>query len=198
MRSAERVRIDHDALASYPLDPLGAPDTLSVSPEASGRTESSLTEADVVLVLALDAINFGSGYHDVVRKRAGMSGAVTMATSLSEYESTTGPLTADRLTTIGPEDCSQIFGQLADDTSGEKTEARRELMGLFAEALNQLGSFLRDRGSQTPGHSTSGRRSRQPTWPAARVRAKRAEPSCSTISTGSRRSPTTWSRTSFG
>lgn len=93
-------------------------------------------EAKATLVFALDAINFGSGYHDIVRKRPGLSGAVTMATSLSEYVERTGPLTGPRLRRITVEDCSQIFGQELDDG------ALTELMERFAMALNDLGHWL--------------------------------------------------------
>ncbi len=92
--------------------------------------------AEATLTFALDAINFGSGYHDVVRKRPGRSGAQTMADSLIEYVSWTGHLGPDRLQGMTIDDCSQIFGQELDGGALE------ELMSLFAAALNDLGEWL--------------------------------------------------------
>ncbi len=95
------------------------------------------TEVDeLTLTLALDAINFGSGWHDVVRKRPGCSGSQTMSRSLEDYISWTGPLDPTRLRRITSADCSQIFGQ---DLDGG---AQEELMALFATALVDLGEWL--------------------------------------------------------
>lgn len=93
-------------------------------------------EAEATLTFALDAINFGSGYHDVVRKRPGRSGAQTMSDALVEYTSWTGPLGPDRLQQFTVADCSQIFGQELDGGTLE------ELMSLFRTALNDLGEWL--------------------------------------------------------
>lgn len=91
-------------------------------------------------ILAGDAINFGSGYHDVVRKEPGLSGARTMQARLRRYLDATGPLDTGRLRAITPVDCSQIFGQELDGGALE------ELMGLFASALNDLGHFVEANG----------------------------------------------------
>lgn len=97
-------------------------------------------EATLVLVLALASINFGSGYHDVVRKRPGMSGARTMAAALRDYVAATGPLSPTRLRLLTALDCSQVFGQELDDGALE------ELMSRFATGLVDLGIFLDDHG----------------------------------------------------
>ncbi len=91
-------------------------------------------------VLAADAINFGSGYHDVVRKLPGLSGARTMHTHLNRYVDATGPLTDQRLMALTPTDCSQIFGQELDGGALE------ELITRFAMAFNDLGRFVYERG----------------------------------------------------
>lgn len=133
------LTIDDDALRDFAA-------TLELPRQASApsigaalsRTEP-LTEAEVAeatLTFALDAINFGSGFHDVVRKRPGRSGAQTMADSLVDYISWTGPLGPDRLQHFTIDDCSQIFGQELDDGALE------ELMSLFTTALNDLGEWL--------------------------------------------------------
>lgn len=87
-------------------------------------------------VIAGNAVNFGSGYHDVVRKEPGLSGARTMQMRLHRYLDRTGPLDAQRLRSITPVDCSQIFGQELDGGALE------ELMVRFASALNDLGRFV--------------------------------------------------------
>lgn len=140
---AEFVRIDDAGLRSFG-ESLGRPD--SEHGEMPGRS------ADPTLVFALDAINFGSGYHDIVRKRPGLSGARTMAASLTDYVSWTGPLTPERLQRITAADCSQIFGQELDDGSLE------ELMRSFASSLQALGFWLEERGG-TEGAIASADRS---------------------------------------
>ena len=97
-------------------------------------------ESEAVQSLALNAINFGSGYHDIVRKEPGMSGARTMMFRLVRYVEGSGPLHADRLRRITLEDCSQIFGQELD---GDATE---QLMARFTTALNDRGTFLDQNG----------------------------------------------------
>ena len=89
-------------------------------------------------VLTLDAVNFGSGYFPFLRKRAGLSGYFTIATSLKERFERVGPFAAAKLAAISPAECASIFGQALDDGPVE------ELMGLFARALNDLGRFLID------------------------------------------------------
>ncbi len=108
---------------------------------AETQPELEATEtAPATLVLALDAINFGSGYHDIVRKRPGLSGSRTMATSLEKYVAWIGPLTPGRLQQMTVSDTSQIFGQ---DLDGG---AQEELMSLFASALTDLGWWLEASG----------------------------------------------------
>jgi hypothetical protein len=100
----------------------------------------SFDEDRALRSLAGNAINFGSGYHDVVRKEPGMSGAQTMFARLTRYLDATGPLNIDRLLLFTTEDCSQIFGQEMDGGALE------QLMSRFAIALNDLGTFLAERG----------------------------------------------------
>ncbi len=133
----DETRIDHLA-AELADDPLA---NRPHRPETETKRATMATdEAAALLVFALDAINFGSGYHDIVRKRPNMSGAVTMSTSLRDYVAFTGPLTGERLRRITQTDCSQIFGQELDDG------ALSELMSRFATALNDLGHWLSDSG----------------------------------------------------
>src|SRR6476660_1402600 len=94
------------------------------------------TDAETVaFLLALDAINFGSGYFPHLRKRPGLSGYFTVASSLTDRWQQ-GPLTAGELRAISAADCGQIFGQ--QDNPGPA----QDLMALFAQALNDLGLWL--------------------------------------------------------
>ncbi|MGH2618876.1 MAG: queuosine 5'-phosphate N-glycosylase/hydrolase, partial [Thermomicrobiales bacterium] len=95
------------------------------------------SEADVVAFqLALDTVNFGSGYFPHLRKRPGMSGYHTVAASLKDRWEGDGPLTATDLRAIQPEDCAVLFGQEGNDGPA------RELMALFAQAFTDLGAWL--------------------------------------------------------
>jgi hypothetical protein len=96
-------------------------------------------EGTVAFFLTLDAINFGSGYFPHLRKRPGMSGYFTVASSLTDAFSARGPLAAEELVVIDEAKCASILGQ------DLKEPSVRELMGLYARALNDLGSLLLDR-----------------------------------------------------
>jgi hypothetical protein len=95
-------------------------------------------EDTVAFFLTLDAINFGSGYFPRLRKRPGISGYFTVASSLNDYYRAHGLLTADELARIGAGDCAAIFGQDIGNAPAY------ELMGLFARALNDLGRYVLD------------------------------------------------------
>jgi hypothetical protein len=132
---ARSVRIDVDALAA--LDP-GPPPALDAE-----RHYVEGEPADVATyVLALDAINFGSGWFPTLRKRRGpdgtaVSGYFTVAWGLADRFRTLGPWTAAELRAMRTEEISDVLGQRRD----------HELMALFAQALRQLGAFLGDRGA---------------------------------------------------
>jgi hypothetical protein len=86
--------------------------------------------------VTLDTINFGSGYFPHLAKRPGMSGYFTVAASLNDYYRSHGPLAADVLAKLRVDDCTRIFAQ---DPANMPV---RELMQLFATALNNLGIYL--------------------------------------------------------
>ncbi|HEX7003975.1 MAG TPA: queuosine salvage family protein [Trueperaceae bacterium] len=90
----------------------------------------------IAYVITLDAINFGSGYFPHLEKRPGHSGYFTIALSLKERFEEKGPLGARELMTIDRDAAAELFGQ----PPGEPV--RDELMGQFAAALAQLGSFV--------------------------------------------------------
>ena len=119
--------------------------TLVASPAAtpllsSPEVASDFAEGLAMRSLAANAINFGSGYHDLVRKLPGHSGARTMNVRLARYFDATGAPDAKRLLGFTSEDCSQIFGQELDGGALE------ELMGRFAQGLRDLGEFVTTHG----------------------------------------------------
>ena len=130
------VRIDLGRLAEYartlPIDRLAQPQL--------DRSRYYLGHGDdtVAFFLTLNAVNFGSGYFPHLRKRPGMSGFYTIASSINDYYRDHGPLSAERLVGITVDDCLAIFDQDPADAPA------RELMGLFALAWNDLGRYLRD------------------------------------------------------
>ena len=90
----------------------------------------------VAFFFTLDAINFGSGYFPVLRKRPGLSGYFTIATSLKERFEAHGPLSAQELAALTAQDCARLFGQESCNVPVA------ELMAHFATALNDLGRYL--------------------------------------------------------
>lgn len=134
-RGATWVRIDEDRLASYAHEL--APLLHDVADDDPGRARFDDVETTVAFVLALDAINFGSGWFPVLRKRPGMSGYHTVATTLREHVAQQGALPAEELAAMTPARVAALFGQRLDEPAGE-------LMTHFAAALGDLGRLVRD------------------------------------------------------
>ena len=86
-------------------------------------------------IFTLDAINFGSGWFPTLRKRPGCSGYYTVAWALADRFRERGPWTNAELRALKGDEVAGVLGQ----------EPGHELMGLYAQALNQLGGFLGDR-----------------------------------------------------
>lgn len=132
--AASFVRIDRARLEQYardfPVTELGKA-TLDPATHYVGRGKDTL-----LFVLALDTINFGSGYFPHIKKRAGMSGYFTVAAGLNDWFKAEGPPSAERLESLTRADCARIFGQVEGDA------VALELMGLFAGALKDLGALL--------------------------------------------------------
>ena len=130
------VRINFDRIPSYasslPLEKLALP-LLDPNCHYLGRQKDTLA-----FLLILDSVNFGSGYFPHLRKRPGMSGYFTTASSLHDFFKKHGPLTANELAAMTVEQCTRIFGQ------DPANETIRELMRHFATALNALGRYLLD------------------------------------------------------
>jgi hypothetical protein len=87
-----------------------------------------------LFVLALDAVNFGSGWFPVLVKRPRLSGYHTIATCLRERAAGGGLEVVD-LAAATPESCAELFGQRVDGPAGG-------LMARFAESWRVLGTAL--------------------------------------------------------
>jgi hypothetical protein len=133
MKRAKVVRI-----AAAALDALAGKLAASPSPpELDPAHEFSGEPGDTVaFILALDAINFGSGYFPHLAKRPGLSGYRTVAASFKEYWEADGPWDARRLAALSPADCALLTGQQLGVPEID------QLMALFARALSDLGEFL--------------------------------------------------------
>src|SRR5918994_6600716 len=94
------------------------------------------TREDVAAyLLALDTINFGSGWFPTLRKRPGSSGYYTVAWSLADRFRAHGPWSNAELRALSAADVALVLGQ----------DPGHELMALYARALNDLGEFLGER-----------------------------------------------------
>src|SRR3954453_22429372 len=133
--SARSVTIDLGALET--IDPGPPPELDAERHYLEGESE------DVArYLLALDAINFGSGWFPTLRKRRGpdgtaVSGYFTVAWGLADRFRALGAWTNPELRAMRTEEVADVLGQARD----------HELMALFAQALRQLGRFLGDRGA---------------------------------------------------
>lgn len=132
--TATSVRIDEGALAA-------CAERLAAAPATPRGLDDATLPADrepehlATYLLALDAINFGSGWWPTVRKRPGMSGYFTMATALADHVRDHGPLTAPALRAMRADELADVLGQPRD----------HELMALYAQALRELGAWLGSR-----------------------------------------------------
>ena len=94
-------------------------------------------EAVASYMLALDAINFGSGWFPTQRKRPGSSGDYTVAWALADLWRSDGGWDADQLQSMKAHEVALVLGQ----------EPEHELMELYAAALRDLGDFLGSRSA---------------------------------------------------
>lgn len=133
---ARSVTVAVEAVEAYAAT-LAAPVDVAVADDPWAVTGTD-DEARAALVVTLDAINFGSGFHPEVRKLPGCSGATTMATRLRTWARDEGGVRAERLAVLDAAEVHRLFDQ-------PETEAMIELMGWFTTALNELGRFVVDR-----------------------------------------------------
>jgi hypothetical protein len=132
--NATRVHLNYDLIPAYAAS---LPLKTTVSSELDPRCHYlGKEEKTVAFLLTLDTINFGSGYFPHLRKRPGMSGYFSIASSLNDVYKSHGCLSAVDLERITVERCTRIFGQ------DPGNQIIRELMQHFTTALNDLGRCL--------------------------------------------------------
>jgi hypothetical protein len=141
-RRARFVRLVDAQIAPYAAS-LAATGLPAPVYDTAHHTRGSVADT-VAFLLALDTVNFGSGYFPHLRKRPGMSGYFTVASSLKERWERDGPLSGTALRAMTTADCAVLFGQ--DGNAGPA----HELMELFAQALNDLGGWLGGRYDDDP------------------------------------------------
>src|SRR5918994_7773965 len=86
-------------------------------------------EAVASYLLTLDSVNFGSGWFPTLRKRPGCSGYFTVAWALADRFRSQGPWSNAELRSIEATELAAVLGQ----------DPAHELVGLYAQALRQLG-----------------------------------------------------------
>ncbi len=128
--SARAVAIDVDRLGS--VEPAAPP---SLDPERH-FLEGTPDEV-AAYMLALDTINFGSGWFPTLRKRPRCSGYFTVAWGLADFFRSVGPWSNRELRALDAASVADVLGQ----------DPSHELMGLYATALRSLGSFLGERSA---------------------------------------------------
>jgi hypothetical protein len=121
------VRIDLDRVDA--IEPGPPP---SLDPQRH-YLEGSREEVAAYL-LTLDAINFGSGWFPTLRKRTGCSGYYTVSWALADHWRAGRSWSNEDLRVMDADRMADVLGQ----------ERGHELMGLYAEALRQLGEWLGD------------------------------------------------------
>ena len=125
---ARHVRIDLDAL-----------DRIEPGPPPALDPERHYLEGEpedvAAYLLTLDSVNFGSGWFPTLNKRPGCSGYFTVAWALADQFRANGPWSPDELTRLDAEAVALTLDQ----------DPGHELMGLYAQALNDLGRFLEGR-----------------------------------------------------
>jgi hypothetical protein len=139
---ARSVRIDLERLDAYDAGGPGGGHAVSDPGLDPVRHYLDGPPADVAMyMLALDTINFGSGWFPTLAKRVdpaggrAVSGYFTVAWNLADRFRVDGAFSNDDLRAMRTDQLATILGQRAD----------HELMSLYAQALRELGRFLGDR-----------------------------------------------------
>jgi hypothetical protein len=138
---ARSVRIDHERLATYDAGAEGPVRDPGLDPV---RHFLEGSPADVATyTLALDTINFGSGWFPTLRKRTDpatglpVSGYFTVAWNLADHFRAHGAWSPAQMRAMRTDQIAELLGQRAD----------HELMALFSQALRDLGRFLGTRSA---------------------------------------------------
>lgn len=130
---AAHVTVDLGALAR--LAATIEPEDPPLLPEERPQGDAGAMATEIVV---WNAVNFGSGWFPVLRKRDGLSGARTLAESLADHVARHGPPTAEWLLAADAATCAEVFGQPHPGPVDD-------LLDLFATAWRELGELLVDR-----------------------------------------------------
>jgi Queuosine salvage protein len=128
--TARHVSIDLERLSA--IDP-GPPPAL----DAEHHFLEGAPEEVAHYLLVLDSINFGSGWFPTLRKRPGLSGYFTVASSLTDFWRSSGGWSPAELRALRPHQLALVLDQ----------DPGHELVALYTAALRQLGVFLGARRS---------------------------------------------------
>jgi len=129
-RAARSVTIDLEALEAVAAEPVA-----TLDPDVHHL--DGPPEEVACYLLALDTINFGSGWFPTLRKRPGCSGYATVASALRDRFRAEGPWSNAQLRALDTGTVAATLGQAPD----------HELMALYTQALRALGGWLGERGA---------------------------------------------------
>ncbi|HEU4706747.1 MAG TPA: queuosine salvage family protein [Solirubrobacterales bacterium] len=127
MERARWVRVDEEPIGRYAA---GLPRAKSSEP-VSFATDDPETAA--AFAVCMNAINFGSGWWQTIRKRPGRSGYETMAAGVVDRFALEGPWSAGDLLAMDAETIATVVGQ----------DPEHPLMPQFSAALRDVGDHLR-------------------------------------------------------
>ena len=133
-RRASHVQIDDGGLKAFALrlaQESWPEDDLDPAHRFAGSESEMLA-----FVITLDAINFGSGWFPVLRKRPDMSGYRSVAMACREHFEAHGSWSGEVLRGTTPEAMAELLGQDSNDVEVA------ELMRLYARAWRDLGDWL--------------------------------------------------------
>jgi len=134
-----RVTVDAGALDELAAT-LAAAEPELMPEERPVATDDAMgtDEAMAAQVVAWNAVNFGSGWFPVLRKRDDLSGARSLAEALADHVAASGVPTAGWLSAADAPTCAEVFGQPHPGPVDD-------LLDLFARAWRDLGALLTDR-----------------------------------------------------
>jgi len=132
---ATHVGIDEEALDRLAATLVADAPALLPEEQPDGDEEAMATE-----VVVWNAVNFGSGWFPVLRKRDGLSGARSLAEALADHVAASGAPTAEWLAEVDSLTCAEVFDQPYPGPVDE-------LLDLFALAWHDLGVLLAERFS---------------------------------------------------
>lgn len=133
-RRAESVQIDEVGLLAF-AEQLANEQWPAESLDPARNFEGDELEK-LAFVVALDAINFGSGWFPLLHKRSGMSGYRTIAAACKERFESQGAWSGEVLRGTTPEMMAELLGQALGNPE------IAELMQLYARAWRDLGDWL--------------------------------------------------------